>query len=145
MRSLKIFHPYGLVGHMPWQENVDVTPFGSNVNGGQLLDLSGEIKTFTEQIEDKGAISEMRKSVKNSDIIVFLGFHFHRQNVELLELDETSMTKNVYGTALGISNSDLEVVAIIVRKLVNNSTEIKIRNDLTCENFFDEFWRSLTV
>ena len=57
MQGFKIFHPYGMVGRLPWQGEGVSTPFGADVSGSDLLSLAEQIKTYTERIEDEEAIT----------------------------------------------------------------------------------------
>jgi hypothetical protein len=107
-------------------------------------------KTFTERLEDEEAVNAIRKEVEKAEIIVFLGFAFHSQNMELIRLEprEKQNMKRVFATALGISGSDAYVVYNQVVETLNLRTETKsvqIRNDLTCAGLFDEYWRSLSL
>lgn len=147
MGALNIYHPYGLVGHMPWQDRQDATEFGAGISGMTLLRRSQQIKTYTEQIEDDAAISEMRLAVQKADTIVFLGFAFHKQNMTLIKPDKHCKVKSVYATALSISSSDCEVVRAQIVEFVGKLPEaaIYLENNLDCNALFNEYRRSLTI
>jgi hypothetical protein len=86
--------------------------------------------------------------VRKAEVIVFLGFGFHQQNLELVRPEDPSDAKRVFATALGISKSDCEVVKIQIQRLLGQGPErfgIDLRNDLTCPGLFNEFWRSLSL
>jgi len=82
--SLVIYHPYGQVGFMPWDDGNPKVNFGGT-DYGDIVGLSGQIRTFNEQMEDKVQLDEIRQRVADAKRIVFLGFHFHNQNMELLK------------------------------------------------------------
>lgn len=55
LNKLKIYHPYGVVGYLPWQESLDgdyfgkdKIDFGHEPTSDHLLDLASQIRTFTE-------------------------------------------------------------------------------------------------
>ena len=86
MQSLEIFHPYGVVGRLPFQSAKDAVPFGSGANQPKkLLSLASQIKTYSERIEEESAVAGIRQIVQNAEIIVFLGFAFHGQNMDLIQ------------------------------------------------------------
>lgn len=45
---IRIFHPYGSVGELPWQNSSEHVEYGAEPSIGQLLNLKDGIKTFTE-------------------------------------------------------------------------------------------------
>jgi hypothetical protein len=97
LNSIPIFHPYGTLGDLEWQSSQkNVTPFGEARHG--LNAAASSIRTFTEQIEDGPELKTMRKMVLDASKIVFLGFGFHRQNVQLIAPGYTTGRK-VFATA----------------------------------------------
>ena len=145
MQGFKIFHPYGMVGRLPWQGEGVSTPFGADVSGSDLLSLAEQIKTYTERIEDEEAITEMRQLVQKAKIIVFLGFAFHHQNMRLIKPDQKSKAKRVFATARGISSGDTAIVEKQIKDLLGTATPVILRHDLFCVGLFDEFRRSLSL
>lgn len=155
LKELKFFHPYGMVGHLPWQESQTATPFGQNVDGRDLLSRAAQIKTFTEQTEDQVAVNEIRELLSEANIVVFLGFAFHQLNMELispLKLEGpkklVKRPKRIFATAKGISGSDCDVIRDEIYGLfgpTKSKIEIYLRNDLACEGLFNEFSRSLIM
>ena len=153
--ELKIYHPYGMVGDLPWQHWGGATSFGHNVSGRELLSRAAQIKTFTEQKEDQVAVNEIRELLSESNIVVFLGFAFHQLNMELispLKLEGPKKlqegVKRIFATAKGISGSDCDVIRDEIYHLFGpkkSNTEIYLRNDLACEGLFNEFSRSLIM
>lgn len=145
MQALEVFHPYGVVGNLPWQATKGATPYGSKAGGGKLLSLARQIKTFTERVEEEIELAEMRQRVQEAHTIVFLGFAFHEQNMELLKPENPTIATRVFATGLGISDSGCKVVTNQTFVLLGNTSKkahIDIRNRLTCHGLFNEFQRS---
>lgn len=145
--KLRIYHPYGQVGSLPWQDS-DGVRFGNN-DRVDLLQIAKQIKTFTEGMHDTEQLEAMRKSVADAETLVFLGFAFHPQNLDLIAPSAYSCTRRVFATAKDVSASDQkairrDITTMITR--VNNDTdappEIEMLDD-TCSGFFRHFWRSL--
>jgi hypothetical protein len=108
MGKRKVIHPYGWVGPLGHQ-NTGGIPFGSDGRGA-LLSASADIRTFDEGVLDKQLLEDMRYLVGNAETIVFLGFAFHSQNIELLAPGYPCDTKRVYATTLGLSASEVRGV-----------------------------------
>ncbi|WP_457091423.1 hypothetical protein [Microvirga sp. P5_D2] len=157
MSRLKVYHPYGRVGYLPWQEGyVPTVPFGGDRDRyDDLLTLAGQIKTFTEQIADGDDLRAIRREVEEAEVIIFLGFAYADQNMELLKPAKRSQALRVFATAKGISKSDCEVVEEQIADLLfrdRNTLQtggiddfkFELRNDLTCSELFVEYWRSIT-
>jgi hypothetical protein len=122
-------------------------PFGGNEYGLKLLPIARQIKTFTERLEDDGALAAIRNEVAEAEVVVFLGFAFYEQNMELINPSSQTKAKRVFATAYGISPSDCEVVKKeILQKFDRKPQHLKIelRNSLKCVDLFREYSRSLT-
>jgi hypothetical protein len=104
METLKVIHPYGDIGRLPWQHK-DGIPFGFTANRANIEFIASRIKTFTEQIEEREMLAAIRDEVEVADMLVFLGFSYHPGNMKLLNLGEHCKTERIFGTAVGISPS----------------------------------------
>ena len=144
--GVKLFHPYGLVGQLPWQTGGDGTPFGSNDHLWQLLSLADQIKTFAERIEDEAEIHKMRQLVQEASQIVFLGFAFHMQNMDLITPQGKTDINRVFATAVGISTSNCDVIeADILSRFgdTQHHIDLNFRQKIDCRYLLDEYRRIL--
>jgi hypothetical protein len=139
--DLHIIHPYGVVP--------DNIPFGSS--GANCVQAVDQIKTYTEQSGAADVISEIAAEIHRAKCIVFLGFAYHSQNMNLLRPAKPAMARPVFGTALGMSDSDVEVVLNDLSIFFSMGVPSKVRariirleNKLTCANLFDNYARSLS-
>jgi hypothetical protein len=144
LQELKVIHPYGVIGGLPWQSHPSTTlEFGSETtNAHNLLGITNEIKTFTEQIEDELMVQSIKTLVDEAQTVVFLGFAFHSQNMELLSVGQDGHPKRVYGTALDISKSDVEIIRNQLDDIIKYDSPRELA-DLTCVEMFKTFSRSL--
>ena len=132
---LEIIHPYGVVGKLPWQGGTTTIPYGETTLRHRLLPLTNGIRTFTEQARDTDTQDYIRQTMQDSQLILFYGFAFHRQNLDLLTpKDRSKGMANVIGTAMGISNADLPVVQHDLARRFSGGQEkaVELRNDLEC-------------
>ncbi len=149
MQNLEIFHPYGKVGSLPWQnEGGPSISFGGTASGQDLLNISSQIRTFTEGTDpEKSEIISLRESLVQANRIIFLGFAYHKINMGLLaSKQDKAGPVSAHGTAKGMSKIDGDIVANEVRGIVGKVVnEVSIRHDLTCSKLFDEYWRTLSM
>ncbi len=151
VQGMEIYHPYGTVGCLPWEKKSTSIEFGADSHPSQLLSLSKGIKTFAEGTDPKSSeIIAIRQQMLGSKIIVFLGFAFHRLNLDLLRpvdlLDPKPRKQRYFATAKGISNSDCDLIKKDLVKLAYaQSQNIQLQNELTCSQLFHEYWRSLSL
>jgi hypothetical protein len=147
LRRLRIFHPYGTVGLLPVKDVPNGVPFGGYEHRGDLLaEIAKGIRTFTEQVHDVDVVASLRNEVMEAEAIVFLGFAFYRQNMELIRPEGSAVAKRVYATAYGISDPDCKVVEKQIRDILGPmGRSIVVRNGLECSRLFDEYWRSFSL
>lgn len=149
MTHLQIFHPYGSVGDLPWQHSQAAVDYGANISGSGLLAASKRIRTFTEGIDpERSDVNEIRETLKHAGRIAFLGFAFHRLNLELLfpglAEGEQVLNRPTFATGFGMSKADGEEISAELAQLGAVFREkFHFRNDLTCVGLFKEYWRSL--
>jgi hypothetical protein len=153
-----IIHPYGSVGPL------ERMPFGGTEHSRMdYRDLSKAIKTYTERIEEQEVLQNIKSAIRDAQCIVFLGFAYHKQNMALLKPARSRKIKQVYGTAYGMSDSDVsEVVAELgsffpgredvpeeagilggLSAIPDMHFNIRIENKLTCTQLFDHYAKSL--
>ena len=146
LHSLEIHHPYGVVGDLPWQRGGSV-PFGLECSPSDLLTISQRVKTFTERVDDLEMVEKMCDAMHKAEVVVFLGFGFHPQNMELIKPPMNSNVLRVFATGKGISGSDCAVVEQQIRDhfdKLEHRFQVHLGANLTCSELFGEYWRSLT-
>lgn len=149
LKALRIFHPYGTVGQLPIASYGAPISLGGEPNGHDLLATARNIKTFTESTDPGSSnISDIRAAVQVSQRIVFLGFAYHRMNIELLSPTSKRASargdRRIFGTAVGVSKSDLELISIDLAERFSISRESQYFTDKPCSEMFGEYWRSLS-
>ena len=151
VKNINIYHPYGSVGTLPWINSNRAVAFGLKPKPQQILDIAKQIKTFAEGTDPNiSEILKIRKHMRLANRLVFLGFAFHKLNMQLIapEHDKTVEPINIkcFSTTLEISDSDKKIIDEQIHGLYSTcggvSVEVK-RINLRCGPFFSEFWRSL--
>jgi hypothetical protein len=143
LAELNIIHPYGQVG-----DYLDGVAFGAT--SADYYALAQGIKTYTEQIAAGDLMAQIEAEFHRAECIVFLGFAYHSQNMRLLKPSVQLNTKNVFGTAKGMSDADTNVVVHQIAEFFKSMTgterdaKLKLENRLTAAGLFDEYAKSLT-
>jgi hypothetical protein len=121
-------------------------PFGAA--SADCRKLAGAIKTYTEQLSAGDVIAQIRNEVHRAKSIVFLGFAYHSQNMLMFRPDQPEQHKQIYGTAFGMSDADVDVVvhqlAEFFAMSVTQRAQIKIDNKHKSADLFDYYAKSLT-
>lgn len=153
VKDLSIIHPYGTIGELPHLGNDSQVPFGGIENYDfDYIQLAQRIKTYTEQIAGSEVTNGIRNEVERAEQVVFLGFAYHAQNMLLLRpLEQFASSRPIYGTALGMSDSDVGLAIGELRSwFMSNGVlssdpfdSIHIENQLTCAKLFDNYAKSI--
>ncbi len=141
LQDLSIIHPYGTVGYLPWELVSPAVEFGDSVSTARLLQAVAGIRTFTEQLADDQLTDHIKSSVGKSSLMIFLGFAFHKQNVELLTPRKAGNQRQVFATALNMSKP---VADMLERKLASTFSDgrpgrVSLDSDCTCGDLFDKY------
>lgn len=149
LADLKIYHPYGYLGPLPLEISSAIN-FGGSATTHQLISIVQGLKTFTEGTnKEHSDIIEIRSTIRSAKRVVFLGFAFAEQNLELLygsNKPATELSSPVYATAHGLSDSDTQVIKKDLHDISGHQPpNIHIRNDLTCAGLLREYGRSLKI
>lgn len=146
--KISIIHPYGTVGKLPWQIKPSPSdiPFGSETNWNNVIESAGRIRTFTEEAESASAKS-IRSKMQNPEQLVFLGFAFHKLNMELLSSADLARYKNTstvqcYATAHETSKADQRSIETSINSLYEGPFVSNIEN-MSCFKLFQDYSRSL--
>ena len=148
VKCLSIYHPYGSVGLLPSLATNNTIAFGQLPNANQLLALVQQIKTFTEGTDpDSSDIVEIRENMAKASHIAFIGFAFHKLNMNLIAPTAGIKGPNIvrcFASAYEVSHSNIDEISQKL-SLFYSAPEVgvKIKN-LRCNEFFNEFWNSLT-
>ena len=146
LTPLKIHHPFGVVGRLPWQQERDTTAFGYVLSGENLLAIANSNFTISDSTANRAEVDAWGEALGAAQTVVFLGFGFHEQNMALLVPAETSMKvrKQVFATAHDISDFDRERVINSIKDRIGGA-KLFVRSDLKCAGLFREFSSGLTL
>jgi len=117
IQNLNIIRPYGTLGSV-LPSSPSFLEFGA-VPNHQLFDLIGRIRTFTESdaLYDKGKLSQ---ALTEASLIMFLGFGFHPQNLELIALSANQQLRRtkVLATVFGVDGANLPELRSTIHRVL---------------------------
>ena len=151
LSHLTVLHPYGQVGNLPWQNCGVEVPFGGDMHSSELIQISKGLRPFTEGTsEQESQIEHIRQSIFEADILTFLGFAYHELNIQLLfgPLRDIPLrhSKQVFGTAMGLSESNKKAIAAELAVLGRfDVSQITLRRELSAAQLLPEYSRALRV
>jgi hypothetical protein len=152
VRELRVFHPYGTVGAIDWDQEPGrlVRAFGSRAPG-QLQQAAQSIRTYSEQSDDEHtAFPRLRALVKAAPKVVFLGCALHLQNIEVLcgptPRKAPEISRRVYGTVFGMTGPDVDDVrgTLITRFGMHPGARDIFLEDTKCYGLFKTYGRALS-
>jgi hypothetical protein len=110
--KINIIHPYGTLGALPTYAapaREGVLPFGPELDQATpwFTIADNHIRTYTQQAHNVESILRIHEAIGRSVVMVFLGFGFNNQNLDLLRVREfPGVYKNdprqVYSSGLGV-------------------------------------------
>jgi hypothetical protein len=115
--GLNMIRPYGSVGQLEWQQqDKPRVPFGYDLGRDheRLFSISTGIYTFTEQIDQ----AEIQPVMDKARMVVFLGFGFHQQNLNLLRVTGGQPWRRAYATALGMQEENKPTMKAAISSVV---------------------------
>lgn len=108
MEGLKVYRPYGGLGALPWMP-APHSPFGPE--HPDTLTMASGISIYTEELGERPDLVEMQGMLQAASNIVFLGFGFHKQNMELISPEAgPSNPPRVLATMYGEPDPVVQVV-----------------------------------
>ena len=151
VNEIEIYHPYGVVGNLPWQNKNIAVEYGEEVTSRLLLRIANGLKTFTEGVNpDSSDIQAIHRNVHNADKIVFLGFAFHPLNMKLMspiEKEFSNLDKDTkyFATAYGISLPDQRIIQEQLKGFTSRTVrKIELEGHVSCSKLFQKYWRNLS-
>lgn len=143
-RNLRIFHPYGKIANLPFEDPGNHIAFGGELDSRRLIKMANSIRTYSETVDEDANLESYKREIGSADKIVFMGFGFHQQNMDLLGVPDgfERATVRCFATVDGISEPRLE----LCREQVCQSMGLVSPEGLffnshrgNCEAFWNEF------
>lgn len=141
---ISIYHPYGKLGDLPYENPNDQVAFGEKITGEKLVSVASKIRTYSEIGLDDKKLALAQNALIEAKKLVFLGFGFHEQNMEILTVPESNERATIvcYATTKDVSNPRIE----LDKERIARSFRVKDPGGLffdhvpdTCEAFWRQY------
>lgn len=96
-KSIPVIHVHGQLG-LPLFEDSEGRDYQNTLNEDVLSRYANQINIIHENLHNTGAFQNARRIIKDSDLLVFIGFGFHRKNIERLMLKENFKGEKIFCT-----------------------------------------------
>lgn len=106
LKSIPIIHVHGSLGPLPWQE-AGGREYKHSIDPEDVRNAASTIRIISELQEEDEAFEEARSLLSESERVIFLGFHYHKENVARLRLELASGVFRLFGSAF--HRTDLEM------------------------------------
>jgi hypothetical protein len=124
--ALKMVRPYGTLGPLDWQadggDHVGIR-YGGRGYHGEIATIAEGIRTYTEQW-DSAIPHQINTAISQAELIIFLGFGFHQQNLTLLgrgDFGRAMFTGKMLATVCGIPASNFEALQRAITTTVHSN------------------------
>jgi hypothetical protein len=138
--KLKLFHPLGSVGRLPWQTGEGPDVDWGNETAWNIAALSAHIRTASQAMKDRAALSQLRSAVAASARIVFLGFDFAPAALDLMIDGSLSHNPELVIAAPGLAGANLAAaLRMLKRKTGVERDDRLIVSDGRCLDLLKDF------
>lgn len=153
---MNIIHPYGILGKLPVSAHgsgEDYVKYGPTTHDVDLWTMASTLITFSESMNDNEIVGKIKHAIGSARTIVFMGFAFAKQNMDLLRSEENNnpyVYKRVFSTGLNIPT---QVNATLKRNIVstysskpsgqNEQNYVVIEHGMACNDFMTTHLRNI--
>jgi hypothetical protein len=146
-KKLYVIHPYGSLGPMPWKNPANGVRFGGNHEYPEDMEkMAGRILTYNEQIQDEAIVWGIDGMIDWAEQFIFLGFHFHQQNMDLLTGKREAPSRpseqvGAYATHVGRSTAEKDIIATQVSQMLHGRFmgSQSLKEDIDCNKLFRDY------
>ncbi|SRR6266481_751023 len=119
VKALPILHLYGQLAPLPWQAREYARLYKPDIRYRDVMSATKFIKIISEKKE-----AELHKDIdfsraweliNGAEKICFLGFGYNQTNVQRLKINNLGEPRRIYGTAMGLAESEKKSVRVAFR------------------------------
>lgn len=127
---LRIVHPYGVAGRLPWQGDEDYGAVWGDTDPDNIVALSKRIYTASQRAGSRQFQSYLRSEMSRGKRLGFLGFGFDPMNVAMLFDELEHDNPDMLISLVGISETQQKAILRLIYRL----TGIEDESRITLEN-----------
>ena len=108
MSGLKIVHVYGNIAPLPWQPGDPKRRYDTANDYGNTCMAAGYLRVMNSKRKGGQEIEVARNFLGDAERVCFLGFGYHKENIDLLGTEGNPWGRELYGTSLGLPVTEVE-------------------------------------
>lgn len=139
LHTVSFIHPYGSLGPLPWQ--IDDPMKSVPLGGRDSIDywrVGAGLRTFTESVTSD-IEPAIKSAIQEASTIIFLGFGYLDQNVQLLKPYQNCRATKLITSAYGVPPPDQQIITHIMKSLSNELVSTCLIDTGTCSDVFSNF------
>lgn len=117
VRQVPVFHAYGDLGALPYLAKDEVRPYDTTVNADAIRTAASRITIVSQKDWVVPLFNPEHPLLSEAEVLCFLGFGYHPDNLRRLGLDQLNRAAGVFGSALGLTAHERSRVKGLFRKL----------------------------
>lgn len=107
LQTVPVVHVHGQLGALDYISS-DGRPYQPDLSPQVIKKYAQEIKIVSEGKPDTPQFARAHEIISRAGVIFFLGFGYHKNNVERLHLDKAKKTTKVFGCVYGMTGAEAE-------------------------------------
>lgn len=123
---LKVYHPLGAVGRLPWQPGDGPDVSWGDETAWNMAALSAGIKTFDQALADRAGLGALRAAIARSQRLVFLGCDFSPQSLELLVDSSLSHNPEIVMSLSGMAAPNQAAALRLLKRKTGNERDDRL-------------------
>ncbi|BDI60896.1 hypothetical protein [Qipengyuania nanhaisediminis] len=120
---LRIVHPYGMAGRLPWQAEDDNVAAWGDESAGNIAALSKRIFTASQRAGSRQFQSYLRAEMSRGKRLGFLGFGFDPMNVAMLFDNLEHDHPDMLVTLVGVGAVERKAILRLIHRLTSITDE----------------------
>lgn len=146
LNKLTLIHPYGVISGFQADINTGHSNFGQDLASVNIGERARTIRTIFEANTDAHKVADIRASLAKAEQLIFLGFGFHKLNMNLLKRPlGANVGHTCYATGYKLPNPGLPIIQDRIHSIFGidldtsrSINSISLQN-ITCRQLLDEF------
>ena len=132
IKKLNIFHVYGKIAQLDWEDEKDGLKYKSKIDSINPLNYKDNINVIYGQRKTPN-LHDAIVFIKDAKRIFFLGFGFAKENLEVLSIqDNINSMQKIYGTAYGSTKREIFKIKSFFSKTHASNKPNLIIEDCDC-------------